>query len=393
MDSVRLYLANLYSKYGDEVRELASCLRRQYHTMQRAGYETTFGDVEGELTYMLIRETQPEIVFEISPGAGWSTNYILAALTANGKGILHSFEILPAIQGEPTEQVIRANQCAQWDQRRLIIHIGDARQTVPHVDGTINFLLLDSCHEDWFAKWYIETVFPRVDGIVIIHDIAFADGIEHTSEAKYVWKWAMHMHIPLTLIGSIETTLERAGVRADYPERRGLRSNSAILQLPLSQREGMPTLVESPESWIKQARGALARGDYLTADRLLARAITSLLRQPTRVNRHRLFFLAGEIYADLGEIGESQRCFQRALGIVIQADAQHRAKGLAELLEMFVVHHQWYLAIQTAIPVLLEPRAWLRLVQKVCSQLRTIFKKVLNGKVGRSSVLDERTVL
>ena len=40
MDSVQLYLVNLYSKYDDEIREVARYLRRQYHFMRQAGYET-----------------------------------------------------------------------------------------------------------------------------------------------------------------------------------------------------------------------------------------------------------------------------------------------------------------------------------------------------------------
>jgi len=101
---------DLFRKYDSELCQVAQFLRRQFHTMQRLGQGTTFGDVEGELVYMLIRETRPEVVFEISPHAGWSTNYLLGALTANDKGILHSFEILPAIKGVPTEQVIRGNR-------------------------------------------------------------------------------------------------------------------------------------------------------------------------------------------------------------------------------------------------------------------------------------------
>lgn len=61
----------------------------------------------------------------------------------------------------------------------------------------------------------------------------------------------------------------------------------------------------------------------------------------TRVNRHRLFCEASQLYAHLGESGESQRCFQRALGVVVQADRQQRLKGLTELFEPLVAHHRW----------------------------------------------------
>ena len=374
---MQLDFTDLYRKYDNELRQVARRLREQYHFMQRQGYGTTFGDVEGELMYMLIREIQPEIAFEISPNVGWSTNYILAALTANGKGILHSFELLPTIKGRPTEQVIRSNQCPQWDQQRLIIHIGDARQTVPRVDGTINFLLIDSCHEDWFAEWYITTVFPRVNGSVIVQDIAFVDQLEPSSEARYVWAWAESQNIQLALVGSVEVELERMGVRAGYAERRGLRCNSVIFWLPALQRGDLPELVDSPESWIKQARSALAGGHYLTADRLLSQAIASLLRMPTRVNRHRLFFQAGWCYVQMDEDGEAQRCFQRALGVVVQADTQQRVKGIPECLELSTRHRQWRLVGQTLSLILLEPRTWPRAIQRISTLARALARKLL----------------
>ncbi len=342
--------------------------------MQHLGYGATFGDIEGELVYMLIRETQPEVVFEISPHAGWSTNYILASLTANGKGTLHSFEILREIRGLPTEDVIRSNQWHQWDQKRLVIHIGDARQTVFDVKLPINFLLLDSCHEDWFAKWYVETVFPRVAGFVVVQDIAFRDQLEPSSEARYVWDWANRERIQLTLLGSIEASLDHTGLRSGYAERRALRSNSIMFEFPTLQRGGLPKLADSPEMWVEQAKRAIAERDYATGDRLLNETASCLLHNPARVNRHRLFFQAGELYKEMGEISEAQRCFQRALGVVLQSDPQQRIKGMGELVDLCVAHSRWRLAMQTGVLILFEPGARLNLLRKVISLFKVLLR-------------------
>ena len=368
---------NLFGKYDRELRQVAYCLRKQFYSMQRLGHSATFGDVEGELVYMLIREIQPEVVFEISPHAGWSTNYILASLTANSKGTLHSFEILSEIKGVPTEQVIRSNQWHQWDQKRLVVHIGDARQAVFDVNGPVNFLLLDSCHEDWFAKWYIETVFPRVSGPVIIQDIAFMDELEPSSEARYVWAWADRERIQLTLLGSIEASLEQTGLRSGYAERRALRCNSVMFELPPLQRRGLPIFADSPEMWVEQAQSAIKRGDYATGDRFLNQTTSYLLHTPTRVNRHRLFLHAGKLYNQMGETGEAQRCFQRALGVVLQADVQQRIKGMAELVGLYVTHSKWRLAMQTGALILFEPGARLNLMKRVISLFQALLRAIL----------------
>ena len=266
------------------------------------------------------------------------------------------------------------NQWHQWDQKRLVVHIGDARQTVFDVDGPVNFLLLDSCHEDWFAEWYIETVFPRVSGPVIIQDIAFMDQVEPSSEARYVWAWADREHIQLTLLGSIEASLEPTGLRSGYAERRALRSNSVMFGLPPLQRGGLPELADSPETWVEQAESAITRGDYAAGDRFLNQTATYLLHTPARVNRHRLFLRAGKCYKQMGEIDEAQRCFQRALGVVVQADAQQRIKGMAELVGLYVSRRKWRLAMQTGALILFEPGARLNLIKKVLSLLKVPLK-------------------
>lgn len=53
-------------------------------------------DVEAELTYLRIRALKPNRVFELSPFRGWSTFWLLSALRDNGKGTLHSFDIVDA---------------------------------------------------------------------------------------------------------------------------------------------------------------------------------------------------------------------------------------------------------------------------------------------------------
>ena len=205
-----MYVGNnavsLYEKYHDELLILCEKLQPLYHQMQHAKFGTTFGDTEGELLYMLLREAKPEVVFEISPNAGWSTNYMLSALTKNQKGTLHSFELMEQINNKSIEQVIRGNQHRDWNQEQLVLHIGDALETTRQVTGNIDFVLIDSCHDDWFAKWYIETIFPHVQGIAFVQDIAFIDGLEDASEAEYFWQWAQEHQLPLNLVGHLDAS-------------------------------------------------------------------------------------------------------------------------------------------------------------------------------------------
>ena len=49
-------------------------------------------EMELEMTYMRIRMTQPDLVYEMSPNYGFSTIFILWALHDNHKGRLYSFD-------------------------------------------------------------------------------------------------------------------------------------------------------------------------------------------------------------------------------------------------------------------------------------------------------------
>ncbi len=348
----------LYKKYHDELSVLSRSLRKKFYPMQKAGYLTTFGDVEGEMMYMLIREGQPETVFEISPNAGWSTNYILAALTKNKKGTLHSFDILTHMFGRPMEETVRGNQCDLCDLSRFQLHIGDARETAKTVPGEIQFLLIDSCHTDWFAKWFTSEVFPRVRGTIIVQDISHWDRRESSSEATFMLDWLLREKIDATLLGDLEKDVRSTDLRNDIAERRGLRSNSLIIRAPFTHADAPVTFKPGLDELIKEAVSLIDRGDAVAADIVLSRIMHVLVTDPTRVNRHRFLMKLCELYQRIGDQDEAHRCAQRAFGVVLGSDYQQRRKLMPELLILLLRRHQWQLFFQLKCVLLLSPSSW-----------------------------------
>ncbi|OAI46829.1 hypothetical protein AYO44_10655 [Planctomycetaceae bacterium SCGC AG-212-F19] len=232
---VAAWFKELYRKYGAELAELAKQLQARFQAMVHGGFGAVFGDVEGELLYCLVREFRPEVVFEISPNAGYSTNYMLAALTRNGQGRIESFELIRHFFGRPTEQVIRGNLVDLCDASRFHLHIGDARITVPEQlrQGAPDFTLIDSCHDDFFAEFYVKELLPRCRGTAFIQDIAHFDmRPEHATEAYYLLSYFQETATPLLAVGSYEDELNAAGVRKTLMPRRAVRSNSVVVRLP-----------------------------------------------------------------------------------------------------------------------------------------------------------------
>jgi predicted O-methyltransferase YrrM len=339
----------LYEKYADELAPLCLAMRDQYLAMQRKGFRAGFGDGEGELLYLAVRELKPDIVFEISPAAGYSTNYLLAALTRNGSGQLHSFELDTKINGIPTRDVITGNLLPELDLSRFNLYIGDAVEESPKVEGDIGFCLIDSCHEEWFAKWYTEKVIPRVKGLAVIQDIVFHDRLEKGDEPTHVWKWLHNQKLEFELIGQIERSADAKGLREGLAERRNLESNSVVFQWPQSEPGTAPTLNTSPDELLRKAEASCQAGKPEEAEQDLTRVSSLLLHNPMRGNRHRLWFRMGACYSDMGRADLAERCFQRSIGTAVFGDGAQRAKGLRDISRLFRKRGAWRLAFTTMI--------------------------------------------
>jgi predicted O-methyltransferase YrrM len=326
-------IIELYSRYGDELVRVANLIQKQYFRMQAKGYGTTFGDVEGELLYLLIRHYKPSNLFEISPNAGYSTNYILAALTANGHGELHSFELQEHFNGIGTEDVIRGNLSPEWDGSRLHVHIGDALKTVDRVEGSVDFCLLDSCHDQWFAEWYVNNLFPRVRGFLFIQDIAFHDRLEPSSEASYVWKFLKDRKTDFMMSGWLERQPAITSARSYLVERREYESNSVFLQWPshyAAEEMEWQRTAQSVEFFLDQWRAAQSEGDVIVAVNAIRKAAIHVVDSPLRSNRSRLALRIADAYRVMCDYDEAQRWRIRALSYAISADRFARRKGLKE---------------------------------------------------------------
>lgn len=370
----------LFVKYEDELFSLTRSLRSQFHRMEGSGYGTAFQDAEGELLYLLVRETKPEVIFEISPFHGWSTNYLLAALTANGRGSLHSFELMTHVNGKPIDAVIRDNQSPDWDQDRLVVHVGDATEKVHEVPGPVDFVLLDSCHEGWFADWYIEELLPRVSGTVFLQDVAFEDALEASPEARRVWGWLDEHKIGVDLVGVLERDETIEKVRCSFPERRNRRSNAIVFKLPDHSYGPPPVLARSPDSRLTEAEEALARGEPRLAESLTNQVVYQVLNEARRALRHRDLIRAGDIFSTLGDAGEASRSYQRAIGLAMLGDARDREKAFAELLAIFVRRREYSRARLVASLVMRERGGFSILIRRAWMAISDRLRRSMRGR-------------
>ena len=243
---------------------LSFSMFKKHQQMLAAGHPHVFGDREGELLYILVRETRPELVFEISPNTGYSTNYLLSALTANKRGQLFSFEIIKRFGSTPTEQVVRQNLVEECDQGRLKVFIGDARVTaVEQIKiASPDVMLIDSCHEQYFAEFYLRDLLPRVTGWVAVHDIAHFDPrSEGSTEADYLLSHLQNTASDYLLLGLYDDNIGYAKPTSGFKPRMNQRSSTILLQVGKATTPAPPRpLSADPEAIVLAAEEHAAKG-------------------------------------------------------------------------------------------------------------------------------------
>ena len=140
------------------------------------------------------------------------------------KGILYSFEIEKKKFGKETVSFIK-NNIRNYAYNKHQIIIGDAVKTTLDFPDP-DMVLIDSCHDAWFAKWYTRFLLPRVKVIAIIQDIVFYDRVEFSGESRVLLKYLKNKKY--ISLGVLERYENFKGINNLFPRRRSFESNSIL---------------------------------------------------------------------------------------------------------------------------------------------------------------------
>ena len=258
------WLQGLYSKFEPELAALAEKMVEVTADIDRRRLSAGCADFDGEMLYMLIREQRPRLIYELSPNAGHSTAYMLAAIEQNGFGHVKGFELDAALGGNTLETIRRtAGAVGSFDRYQLVL--GDATQTVPkelEKDGEgPDFILLDSLHEDHFARFYFDILLSRFRATVMIQDIVHYDPRpEGSTEADYVLRVLGDSGAPYLPLSHYEDLLLQQ--RSELSPRRPVRSSSILLESPVPWRDNPEAPDYSDTAWghLLKLEGLLIRG-------------------------------------------------------------------------------------------------------------------------------------
>ena len=142
------HLATLYERYGSELAAVHAELE-QLPMLTLSSY------MELEITYMRIREAQPQLVFELGPHHGSSTVFLLHALRRNGHGMLHSFDLVEAA-GKRVPQYLRQHGEGQDGERCWVFVQGDIMETwKAYKHHLYDYIFIDGGHDPGLTNFYL----------------------------------------------------------------------------------------------------------------------------------------------------------------------------------------------------------------------------------------------
>lgn len=158
------YIFQGYSHYTDELEQLHTRLKEFCHEVSCLSCT-----VDMEITYLRIRKTRPELVWEISPHSGFSSFVILQALNRNGVGKLVSFDThnTSALSLSRYPELLHNWQLNLGD---VVVYLRNNFERIAHPD----YLFLDSQHSEMFAMFYTGFLLPRIQKkhtYVSLHDV------------------------------------------------------------------------------------------------------------------------------------------------------------------------------------------------------------------------------
>jgi len=151
----------------DEEPPLLTALNRKAH-IDLLRPRMIAGHLQGRILKMLVRMRQPQRILEIGTYTGYATLCLAEGLSEGGE--IHTIEV-----DDEMEDFIR-NQFGQSALKdRIHLHIGDASEVIPNLEGWFDLVFIDADKRDYCD--YYALVFDKVkEGGIILADNTLWNG-------------------------------------------------------------------------------------------------------------------------------------------------------------------------------------------------------------------------
>ncbi len=166
-DDYNALIDDYMARHSDVEPDFLAAVARETH-LQTINPRMMSGHFQGRILKMLVRMAQPMRLLEIGTFTGYSALCMAEGLPVGGH--IDTIEI-----DDELEAFIRQNFVQSPYNESITLHIGDARQVVPQIEGTFDFVFIDADKREY--RDYYELVLPRVRcGGFILADNTLWDG-------------------------------------------------------------------------------------------------------------------------------------------------------------------------------------------------------------------------
>ncbi len=141
-------------------------LERETH-LKTLAPQMLSGTLQGRLLAMLSRTLRPRRILEVGTFTGYGTHCLAEGLTDDG--ILHTIEGNPEVA-----YLIRKHLVAARLDTRVQLHLGDALQIIPALEGTFDMVFLDANKREYAA--YFDLLANRINpgGLLLADNVLWS---------------------------------------------------------------------------------------------------------------------------------------------------------------------------------------------------------------------------
>jgi predicted O-methyltransferase YrrM len=181
----------------------------------------TTGEFGCEALYVLVRAARPSVVVDTGVLYGASSAHVLAALSRNGGGELHSIDIGRDSREPPHDYFVPEELRPQWE-----LIIGDSRRELPRLldrCGTIAMFYHDSLHTFEHMVWEFETAFPHLPpgGVLASDDVLNPPDLVGIFRPNAFAEFCDRRRVPYATFHNLGVALRSDGEPASPAQRAG----------------------------------------------------------------------------------------------------------------------------------------------------------------------------
>jgi len=157
----------------EEPPSLASLYRNAHVKLVRP--RMVSGHLQGRILKMLVRLHHPQRILEIGTYTGYATLCLAEALPENGE--IHTIE-----KDDEMESFIREQFDASSLKNKIRLHIGDALEIIPRLEGNFDMVFIDADKRSYCE--YYDLIFDRINpgGVILVDNTLWSGKVLETPQ-------------------------------------------------------------------------------------------------------------------------------------------------------------------------------------------------------------------